>query len=79
MEASKITGDLYLAAAYLALNFELTDINRDDPKHMRFAFIGETKEELNEIENKWINRNLVVNAVDFAEAIKRMKSIIHST
>lgn len=78
-EEIKTTGDLYLASAYLALSFELTSINRNDPKHMRFTFLGETKEELDEIETKWINRNLVVNAVDFAEAIKRMKSIIHST
>lgn len=76
---SKTTGDLYLASAYLALSFELSGVNRDDPRHMRFTFLGKSKEELDEIENKWINRNLVVNAVDFAEAIKRMKSIIHST
>lgn len=33
---------------------------------------------LDDLENRWVNRTLMVNAFDFAEALKRMKSIVHS-
>ena len=34
---------------------------------------------IDDIETQWANRTLTVNAFDFAEAIKRMKSLIHSS
>lgn len=33
---------------------------------------------IEDVETMWANRTLTVNAFDFAEAIKRMKSLIHS-
>ena len=82
------TSDVYLASACLALGYKLETVNRTDPHHMQFEFsstiqtgaLGElSKLELDEVEVKWANRSLLVNAFDFAEAIKRMKSIIHSS
>lgn len=33
---------------------------------------------LTDYEKRWMNGELMVNAVKFAEAIKRMKSVVHS-
>lgn len=69
------TKDLYLSAAYLSTkNGELMHTDKTDKRHMRFYFIG-TK--FNEIEHQWKNRTLQVNAADFADALRRMKSEIH--
>lgn len=82
------TSDVYLASACLALGYKLETVNRTDPRHMQFEFSSEIqtgtlgellKLELDEVEVKWANRSLIVNAFDFAEAIKRMKSVIHSS
>lgn len=82
------TSDVYLAAACLALGYKLETVDRKDPRHMNFEFVGNirtgelgslVKDSLEDIETKWVNRSLVVNGWDFAEAIKRMKSIIHSS
>lgn len=34
--------------------------------------------DLDTLENQWVNRTLMVNAFEFAEALKRMKSLVHS-
>lgn len=34
--------------------------------------------DLETLENQWVNKQLVVNAYDFKEAIQRMKSVVHS-
>ena len=83
------TSDVYLASALLALKYKLTNIDRTNPKHMIFEFglpESPTPElstpivtyNLANIETQWANRTLIVNGWDFAEAIKRMKSLIHS-
>ena len=86
----KITSDVYLASTYLALGYKLQEVDRKDPRHMKFIFVGKsdgnlgviqeatTQENLDNIETQWANRSLMVNAFDQAEAIKRMKSVIHS-
>ncbi len=33
---------------------------------------------LDALETEWVNKSLTINAFEFAEAIKRMKSIVHS-
>jgi len=82
------TSDVYLASACLALGYKLETVDRKDPRHMKFEFseTGFQSENLpsvlpllDSIETQWANRTLTVNAFDFAEAIKRMKSIIHSS
>ena len=83
------TSDVYLASALLSLSFPLTNIDRANPRHMVFEFgvptpvsgaLGDmVRLDLVNIETMWANRQLTVNAFDFAEAIKRMKSLIHSS
>jgi hypothetical protein len=83
------TSDIYLAGALLSLGAKLEEVNRDDLRHMIFVFIPKPAQEhpkdvtfdnvdLRDLEKHWYNRNLIVNAFDYAEAMKRMKSIIHS-
>lgn len=82
------TSDVYLSAALLALGYKLEKVDRKDPRHMVFEFVGNIrtgnlgeviKNSLEDVETQWANCTLVVNAFDFAEAIKRMKSLIHSS
>lgn len=82
------TSDVYLAAALLALQFPLVGINRTDPRRMVFDFreptpvsgsLGEmVRMGLADVETMWANKTLHVNAFEYSEAIKRMKSLIHS-
>lgn len=81
------TSDIYLAATLLALGYRLERVDRKDPRHMRFEFVPQirtgglgdlAKAGMDEVETQWANRTLMVNAFDQAEAIKRMKSLIHS-
>ncbi len=91
--STKVTTDIYLAAAFLALGAKLEKTDRTDPRHMEFHFSspvvvhlensvplsdGTPKLDLNKLETDWVNKSLVINAFEFAEAIKRMKSIVHS-
>lgn len=82
------TSSVYLAAALLSLNFKLENVDRKDPRHMVFEFAGVAHSgilgelvqgSLQEVEKQWANKTLQVNAFDYAEAIQRMKSIIHSS
>lgn len=82
------TSDVYLASVCLALGYKLETVDRKDPRHMQFEFSVETKtgvlgalqsDLLEKVETEWANRTLTVNAFDFSEAIKRMKSLIHSS
>jgi len=86
----KRTTDVYFGAILLALGWKLERVDRKDPRHMVFEFVGKSsnlgvvqedtdQENLDTLETQWANRSLTVNAFDFAEAIKRMKSVIHSS
>lgn len=83
----KQTKDIYLAAALLSLGAIYEGADRSDPKHMQFKFsprkatigtaVAQTQD-LDFIETQWVNKTLVVNAAEYAAAIKSMKSIVHS-
>lgn len=87
---SKKTSDIYLASALSALGAKLEDVDKTDPRHMVFEFSPRTVSDgvlselkiptldLDFIETQWVNRTLQVNASDYAEAIKRLKSVVHS-
>jgi hypothetical protein len=77
MKENFTTSDVYLAAILLALGALYDGADKDDPRHMIFRFSSE-KLEFAEVERGWINKTLSVNAWDYAEAIKKMKSIIHA-
>jgi hypothetical protein len=70
----KATSNFYLAAAFLATGAELSAVDRTDPKHIRFIFEGEN---LSEIEKDWDTKALVVNAREYADAIREIKLKIH--
>ncbi len=93
--STKITTDIYFAAALLALGAKLDKTDKSDPRHMEFHFSAPLKAvppaltgtpgtvtapaiDLESLETQWVNKSLSINAFEFAEAIKRMKSVVHS-
>jgi hypothetical protein len=87
----KPTKDLYFAAALLALGAEYESADRTDPRHIEFYFSPKkvggnialsgaeiVTQDLDFIESQWVNKTLVVNAIEYSDAIKRMKSIVHN-
>lgn len=85
---TKKTSDIYFASALSALGAKLESIDKTDPRHMVFEFSSPESSsdaipkfavlDLDYIERGWLNKVLPVNAPEYAEAIKRMKSIVHS-
>lgn len=86
----KRTTDVYFAATLLALGWKLDQVDRKDPRHMVFEFVGKPsnlgtvqedidQQNLDTLETQWANKTLMVNGWEQAEAIKRMKSLIHSS
>ena len=83
------TKDIYLAAALLSLGAVYEGADRTDPKHMQFRFSPRNAQsdaipsvavqDLGAIEAQWVNGTLTVNGPKYAESIKRMKSIVHSS
>ncbi len=98
--STKITTDIYFAAALLALGAKLEKTDKSDPRHMEFHFSSKDSTtgvvnpispnagsavittvaalDLDRLETEWVNKSLKINAFEFAEAIKRMKSVVHS-
>ena len=88
-----ITSDVYFAAALLSLGYVLEKVDRTEPRHMQFHFGVKQNGDANlgdglktirqagfdDVKLQWTNKSLVVNAFEFADAIKRMKSTIHSS
>jgi hypothetical protein len=89
----KNTTDIYLAAAFLSLGAKLTDVDKDDPRHMIFEFEDAnfnsevlakantpsiTYGSLDNVENEWANGTLLVVATKYADALRKLKSIVHS-
>ena len=84
------TKSLGIAAAWSALGATYEKSDRTDPKHIEFFFsprvastgalkeLGIPTQDLDKIESDWVNRTLVVNAVEFYDALQRLKTIIHS-
>jgi hypothetical protein len=87
---TKSTSDMGLAAAFFALGATLASVDKTDPRHMQFTFsprqittgelasVGIPTQDLDSIELLWANKSLPVNAVEFYDAIKRLKGIVHS-
>jgi len=76
------TTDIYLAAALISLGAGLQDVNRSDFRNMRFVLsfsspIADEREWFDTQTTAWRGRQLLVNARDFADALKELKSEIH--
>ena len=88
----RTTKDIYLAAVWMALGATYERVDRTDPRHQEFTFstIDDSIEaadgiinmnravDMEVVEKEWANGTLVINAVQFKDAIQRMKAIIHS-
>lgn len=89
------TTDIYFCAALLALGSTLDNVDKTDPRHMKFTVARQGYEfqsenlpsaepvathqpDLELLEKQWANGVLLINAVQFKDAIQRMKSVIHS-
>lgn len=87
------TTDLYLTAALMALGSKLDNVDKSDPRHMKFTIVQSPEynfqsenlppaqastNTLEYYEKEWANGTLLINAVQFKDAIQRMKSVIHS-
>ena len=84
------TKTLGLAAAWSALGANYESVDRSDPKHQEFTFsprivssgelasIEVPTQDLDVIEAQWVNKTLQVNAVEYYDALQRLKSLIHS-
>lgn len=86
----KSTKDLDFAAALLAVGAIYLRADKTNPKDVEFFFaprkaetgaLAQTEfpiQDLDLIESQWTNEILMVNAVKYAAAFKRLKSVIHS-
>ena len=83
----KSTKDIYLAACWLALGAKLERTDKADRRHMEFHFsshefssqiLNGASLDLNKIETDWANGCVMVNAVQYKDALQRMKAVIHS-
>lgn len=68
------TSNFYLAAAVVSEGYKIASIDRADVRHLKFCFEGD---QLGEIESKWDDNSLMVNARSYAEAIRDIKLKIH--
>ena len=87
----KSTKDIYLAACYMALGAKYERTDKSDRRHMAFYFspkpLFETGvlavnelggQDLDKIETDWANGCVLVNAIQYKDALQRLKAIIHS-
>lgn len=85
------TKDIYLAACWLALGARHERTDKTDARHMEFFFsprpLFETGvlsgtaidgQDLSKIEGDWVNGCVMVNAVQYKDALQRLKAVIHS-
>lgn len=63
-------------SAYLALNFDLLDLNRVEGNRFEFRFSKSI--ELEEAVNAYFNKSATVNPADYFQKIKFLKSLLYS-
>lgn len=75
MSEQKTTDNIYLAAAYLTLGARYVEKDTHNPSKVKFIFTGLDFEE---IDYQWHCRKLMVNARDYAESVREIKSELHA-
>lgn len=85
---TKETTDIYFASALIAMGAKLESVDRADLRHMVFTLSLDDPEtplaqaysqNFDALERDWLNRSGTMGAMyNMAEAIKRMKSVVHS-
>jgi hypothetical protein len=69
-----ITTNVYLAAALLSHDIKLVDVDRLDSRHIKFIFEGDG---VDAVVIDWDNKELEVNAREYADALREIKLKIH--
>ena len=75
------TRNIYEVAALMTFGAEIKEVDRKDKQHQEFVLAYSGDEDstiLRELQLKYQSETLMVNAVKFAENIRKLKSIIHS-
>ena len=84
------TSVINLAAACMALGLEYNRADKTNPRSMIFylvvpddkadleRFFGNLTFDFESVERSWTNRSLMVNASRYADAMQRLKSVVHS-
>lgn len=67
--------DMNFCASILCNEVKLVGVERSGSD---VVFIFEDYEKCNELQDLWMINELTVKAVDYSQAIKRLKSIIHT-
>lgn len=70
------TADLYFAAVFKASGIPMI---RTDREGRRIYFVFKNVRELKVLQAAWVNSSAVVNAQDYAQAIKQLKGLCHIT
>lgn len=70
------TRDLYYASYLQASGLEMLRTD-PDPDGRRFQFVFRADADLQELKQEWINCTGLVNAQDYAQAIRTLKSLVH--
>jgi hypothetical protein len=91
MKQTKVTSDIYFASALIAMGATLENVDRTDLRHMEFTLSLEYPDtpleqaklldwnSFDDLEKEWLNKIGVMGALYLmSEAIKRMKSVVHS-
>ena len=68
------TSDFYLACFLRCTGYPLVDVRRDSA---RFAFVFEQRQDPHADVMGFYNNNRTVRPIDFVEAIKSLKSLMH--
>jgi len=71
------TCDLYLAAFFLSAGSKMVSHERD-PKTRRVYFVFEKNPLINELKVNYFGRKAKVEALNFADNIKSLKSLCHN-
>lgn len=80
----KTTKNIYLAAVFLCIGAILKEVKKDDLRHQEFVFEMYDRDGniaigvLDKVEIDYANKQVMVNAADYREALQRMKSVVHS-
>jgi hypothetical protein len=73
------SADMYISALLLANDYALINVDKSDPKHVRFKFSSdEDQEPIDNIVQAYTNGTAEVNASRFVESERKIKSLLHN-
>ena len=75
MTETKSTSNIYLAAALLSRSYELVEIDREDPRHIKFTFSGDN---LGQAFIDWMNKQFMGNLCEYSTCLQRVMQEIHT-